>query len=622
MASHSSQQATPALVIGAVGIVFGDVGTSPLYALRAALSTGLTPSSLPDILGVLSLIFWAIALVVGLKYVAIVLRADNEGEGGVLALTQLTLGSASFKLAGILSLMGLAGCALFFGDGVITPAISVLSAVEGLELVAPDLESAILPIALGILVGLFLVQKKGTTKIGRAFGPIMVTWFAVLSALGVASIVKTPEVLAAVDPRYAITLFLAHPTMGLVIFGAVFLCVTGGEALYADLGHFGRKAITGGWLLIVWPSLLLNYFGQGALLLRNPGAAVNPFFLLAPNELLLPLVILATAATVIASQAVISGVFSIARQCQQLGLLPRMRVVHSSEHAIGQVYVPSINWLLCIMTLTLVIGFRSSEALAGAYGVGVSITMALDSILMLIFIFSISTRNRALQIVAISFVLLIEVGFIAGNLLKLTDGGWVPLVLGLSLLTIMQTWRQGREVLVSRTQREDFTLSEFRSLIDRIKPMTIDKTVVFLSSDATRIPRTLVRNIQVNQIRHSQTILLTIVTANVPRVLAGSRARVEEILPGVYRVVCNVGFMEQIDVPALMQEARRHFKELDLRGANYMLSRDDIVTSSRPGMTRIQKALFAFMSRNSEFAGSHFGIPAERIIESGRQVEI
>ena len=375
--------------------------------------------------------------------------------------------------------MGLAGCALFFGDGVITPAISVLSAVEGLELLAPDLESAILPIALGILVGLFLVQKKGTTKIGRAFGPIMVTWFAVLSALGVASIVKTPEVLAAVDPRYAITLFVSHPTMALVIFGAVFLCVTGGEALYADLGHFGRKAITGGWLLIVWPSLLLNYFGQGALLLRDPGAAENPFFLLAPNELLLPLVILATAATVIASQAVISGVFSIARQCQQLGLLPRMRVVHSSEHAIGQVYVPSINWLLCVMTLTLVIGFRSSEALAGAYGVGVSITMALDCILMLIFLFSISARNRALQIAVIGFVLLIETIFIAGNLLKLPDGGWVPLALGLSLLTIMQTWRHGRETLVARTQREDFTLNDFKNLVDRINPATIDKTVVF-----------------------------------------------------------------------------------------------------------------------------------------------
>jgi len=622
MTPHSNQKLSPALVIGAVGIVFGDVGTSPLYALRVVLSTGLNPSSLPDVLGVLSLIFWAIALVVGLKYVAIVLRADNDGEGGVLALTQLTLGSASYKLAGTLSLMGLAGCALFFGDGVITPAISVLSAVEGLELVAPDLKSAIVPIALGILVALFVVQKKGTTTIGRAFGPIMVTWFVTLSALGIASILKTPEVIAAVNPKHAIELFLTYPTMGLVIFGAVFLCVTGGEALYADLGHFGRRTITGGWLLIVWPALLLNYFGQGALLLRNPAAIENPFFLLAPRELLFPLVIMATAATVIASQAVISGVFSIARQCQLLGLLPRMRVVHSSEHAIGQVYVPSINWLLCVMTLALVIGFQSSEALAGAYGVGVSITMALDSILMLIFLFSISTRNRVLQITAISFVLLIETFFIAGNLLKLPDGGWVPLALGLLLLLVMQTWRHGRRELVSRTQREDFTLRDFQALIDRVQPAIVEKTVVFLSSDATRIPRTLARNIQVNQIRHSQTILLTVVTVSIPRVLVGSRTHVEEIFPGIFRIVCNVGFMEQIDVPTLLLEARRQFKELDMRGATYMLSRDDIVTSSRPGMMRILKVLFAFMSRNSEFAGSHFGIPADRIIESGRQVEI
>lgn len=622
MTSHSSQRISPALVIGAVGIVFGDVGTSPLYALRAVLAAGLNPSSLPDVLGVLSLIFWAIALVVGLKYVAIVLRADNEGEGGVLALTQLTLRSASYKLAGTLSLMGLVGCALFFGDGVITPAISVLSAVEGLELVAPDLKSAIVPIALGILVALFVVQKKGTTTIGQAFGPIMVTWFVTLSALGVASIFKTPEVIAAVNPKFAIDLFLAHPTMGLVIFGAVFLCVTGGEALYADLGHFGRRAITGGWLLIVWPALLLNYFGQGALLLRDPAAAENPFFLLAPREFLFPLVILATAATVIASQAVISGVFSIARQCQQLGLLPRMRVVHSSEEAIGQVYVPSINWLLCVMTLTLVIGFGSSESLAGAYGVGVSITMALDSILMLIFLFSISTRNRTLQIIAISFVLMIESLFIAGNLLKLPDGGWVPLALGFFLLLIMQTWQHGRRELVSRTEREDYTMNEFKALLDRINPKIVEKTEIFLSSDTTRIPRTLIRNIQVNQIRHSQTILLTVVTVSRPRVLVGSRTHVEEILPGIYRITCNVGFMEAINIPVLLQEARRQFKELDIKGASYMLSRDDIVTSNRPGMMQIQKRLFAFMSRNSELAGRHFGIPADKIIESGRQVEI
>jgi KUP system potassium uptake protein len=622
MSSSSPQSVTPALVIGAIGIVFGDVGTSPLYALRAVMQTGLDPSLLSDVLGALSLIFWAIALVVGLKYVAIVLRADNDGEGGVLALTQLALARASFKIAGTLSVMGLVGCALFFGDGVITPAISVLSAVEGLELVAPSFEAVIVPLAVGILLALFVIQKKGTTRIGRAFGPIMVTWFLVLAALGVRSILQTPEVLAAADPRYALELLYRHPLVSLAIFGAVFLCVTGGEALYADLGHFGRKAITRGWLLLVWPALLLNYFGQGALLLRDAGAIQNPFFLLAPRELLLPLVCLATAATVIASQAVISGVFSITRQCEQLGLLPRMRIVHSSEQAIGQVYVPFINWMLCLTTLMLVIGFGSSSSLAGAYGVGVSITMALDSVLMLALLGSTTKRYRPALIAVMAFVILIEIGFIAGNLLKLPDGGWVPLALGILLFFVMATWRQGRTVLAAKVRRDDFTLAEFQHLIERTQPAVVEKTAVYLASDSTSVPRALVRNVELNRVLHAQTVLLTVQTAASPRVLAGSRTRMQELLPGVYRIVCTVGFMDHVDVPALTQEARRHFKDLELKGAVYIVGRDDIVTSRRPGMTRIQKALFAFMSRNAEFAGSHFGIPAERILESGRQVEI
>lgn len=622
MSSASTRSVTPALVIGAIGIVFGDVGTSPLYALRAVMQTGLNPLLLPDVLGVLSLIFWAIALVVGLKYVAIVLRADNDGEGGVLALTQLALARTHFNIAGTLSAMGLIGCALFFGDGVITPAISVLSAVEGLELVAPSFEGVVVPLALGILLALFVIQKKGTTRIGRAFGPIMVTWFLVLAALGAHSILQTPEVLVAINPRYALELLYQHPLVALAIFGAAFLCVTGGEALYADLGHFGRKAITQGWLLLVWPALLLNYFGQGALLLRDATAIQNPFFLLAPRELLLPLVCLATAATVIASQAVISGVFSITRQCEQLGLLPRMRIVHSSEQAIGQVYVPFINWMLCLTTLMLVIGFGSSSALAGAYGVGVSITMALDSILMFALLLSTTPRYRSALMAVIVFVLLIELGFIAGNLLKLPDGGWVPLALGLLLFFVMATWRQGRSVLAAKVRRDDFTLPEFQRLIDQIEPAMVEKTAVYLASDSTLVPRALVRNVQLNRVLHAQTVLLTVQTATSPRVLAGSRTRVQELLPGVYRIVCTVGFMDHVDVPALMQEARRHFKDLELKGALYIVGRDDIVTSRRPGMTRIQKALFAFMSRNAEFAGSHFGIPAERILESGRQVEI
>jgi KUP system potassium uptake protein len=612
----------PALVIGAVGVVFGDVGTSPLYALRAVFAAGLDPSALADVLGVLSLIFWSIAFVVGVKYVSIVLRADNEGEGGVLALTQLAIASADARRARLLALMGLAGCALFFGDGVITPAISVLSAVEGLELLAPDLESLVVPVSLGILVSLFLIQKNGTTRISRAFGPVMIVWFATLALLGAASIAKTPAVLAAVDPRYALAMLQTHPLLALAIGGAVFLCVTGGEALYADLGHFGRRAIARGWMLVVWPALVINYFGQGALLLRDGAALENPFFLLAPREWLFSMVLLATCATVIASQAVISGVFSIARQCQHLGYLPRMRVVHSSEHSIGQVYVPFINWMLCLFTLLLVVGFGSSGALAGAYGVGVSITMTLDSLLMLALLAATRPPYRAAQGLLIGLVLLFEIFFVAGNVQKLDAGGWVPLLFGSSILLLMLTWRAGREAVAARTSREDYTPAQFRALVERLQPAVVDKTVVFLASDPDLIPRTLVRNLQVNRVLHSQTLVMTVSTAAVPRVALGSRTRVQELAPGIYRIVCTVGFMDRIDVPALLQESRRLFKEIDLKGVVYVLGRDDVVTSGRTTLSAPQKALFAFMSRNAEFAGSHLGIAADRIVESGGQVAI
>ncbi len=622
MSSSPRQDISPALIIGAVGIVFGDVGTSPLYALRAVFAAGLDPTALGDVLGVLSLIFWSIAVVVGLKYVTIVLRADNEGEGGVLALTQLAIAHAGARRAGVLALMGLAGCALFFGDGVITPAISVLSAVEGLELVAPDLERLVVPISLGILISLFVIQKKGTTRIGRAFGPVMISWFATLALLGALSIAKAPEVLAAVDPRHAVAMFASHPGIALAIVGAAFLCVTGGEALYADLGHFGRRAIAHGWMLIVWPALVINYFGQGALLLRDGAALANPFFLLAPRDWLFPLVVLATCATVIASQAVISGVFSIARQCQHLGYLPRMRVVHSSEHSIGQVYVPFINWMLCLLTLLLVLGFGSSESLAGAYGVGVSITMALDSVLMIALLQTTAPKRRGLQLILIGSVLLLELFFIAGNAQKLAAGGWVPIVFGSTVLLLMLTWRTGREAVSARTSREDYTATQFNALIERLRPAVVEKTVVFLASDPDLVPRTLVRNLQVNRVLHSQTLIMTVTTAAVPRVALGSRTRVQEIMPGVYRIVCTVGFMDRIDVPALLQESRRLFKEIDLKGVVYVLGRDDVVTSGRTTMTGLQKALFAFMSRNAEFAGNHLGIAADRIVESGGQVAI
>jgi KUP system potassium uptake protein len=589
MASSRAVSPSLALVIGAMGVVFGDVGTSPLYAFRAVFTvSGLSPAELANIQGVLSLVFWSIASVVALKYVTIVLRADNDGEGGVLALMQLARGSAGTRAAVPLTLMGLIGCALFFGDGVITPAISVLSAVEGLELAAPSLAGSVVPITVVILLVLFRLQRKGTERIGRAFGPIMLLWFTVLAVLGTLSIVQSPEVLVAVHPAYAFALFIDHPGIALAVFGAVFLCVTGGEALYADLGHFGRPAIARAWYFLVWPALLLNYFGQGALLLRDPAALASPFYKLAPAAMVLPLVLLATAATVIASQAVISGVFSIARQCQQLGFLPRMRIVHSSEEAIGQVYVPFVNWALCLMTLLLVVAFGSSDRLAGAYGV----------------------------------VLALEALYILGNLQKIGDGGWVPLALGSTLFFLMQTWRSGRDVVASRTAREDLRPAEFVALVDRLQPTVVDRTVVFLSGNAELMPRTLVRNLQTNRVLHAQTIVMTLHTASVPRVDFGSRVRLHELRPGLYRVVATIGFMDRPDIPALLREAQRRHKELELRGAAYVIGRDDVVTTGRSDFTRLQKALFAFMSRNAEFAGDHFGIPAEQILESGGQVAI
>ncbi|MEY4356792.1 MAG: hypothetical protein RL469_118 [Pseudomonadota bacterium] len=597
------------LVVGALGVVFGDVGTSPLYALRTVFADShLDPADLGNILGVLSLIFWSILLIVAVKYVLIVLKADNEGEGGVLALTQLTVHSADRRLIAVLSFIGLAGCSLFFGDGVITPAISVLSAVEGLEIVAPDLEHAVIPIAAVVLLGLFSVQKRGTDTIGKAFGPIMIIWFTTLAVLGVRSIVQNPEVLVAVNPLYAISLVQTHFVLSLTIFGAVFLCVTGGEALYADLGHFGRPAISWAWFIGVLPALLLNYFGQGALLLREPDALKNPFYLLAPQEVILPLVLLSTAATVIASQAVISGVFSICRQCQLLGYLPRMRIVHSSESSIGQVYLPSVNWALCICTLILVAGFQSSDALAGAYGIGVSITMVIDSVLMLSLLWTMRKGVNVAQMVVLGLVLIIELLFVLGNSAKITSGGWFPLIFGLALLTAMRTWQRGRSELAKRTSREDYTPHKFQELLESTRPVTV--------------PRTLVRNVKYNGVIHAQTVVLNLQTAPVPRVLRGSTTRSEMLMPGLYRIWAQVGFMETPDVPKLLRDAQRTWKDLDLHDVTYFLGRDDIVLTNQGNLPLWRKRLFAFMSRNSAFAGTHFGLEASKVVESGAQVEL
>jgi KUP system potassium uptake protein len=482
--------------------------------------------------------------------------------------------------------------------------------------------SLVVPISLGILIALFAIQSKGSGKIGRSFGPVMLIWFLTLAVLGSLAIVRAPQVLAAVNPWYALTLLETHPLLALTIFGAVFLCVTGGEALYADLGHFGRPAIARAWLFVVWPALLLNYFGQGALVLLDPTAVKNPFYLLAPPVLTIPLVLLAAMATVIASQAVITGVFSIARQCQLLGYLPRMRIVQSSADSIGQVYLPFVNAMLCLSTLLLVLGFGTADNLSGAYGVGISITMVIDTILMLSLLSVAPMRWRRSQIAALAIVLLVELLFVAGNLPKLPSGGWFPLLFGGTLLAIMLTWQTGRKAVARRTAREELTTAQFKALLEKHQPQLVDKTVIFLSSKADLIPRTLVRNIRTNGILHQQTIVMTVQVAAVPRVALGARTRVTEVLPHVFRVVARVGFMDQLDVPVLLREAQRLRKDLNTKHAVYVIGHDAVVTAGSSSLLRLQKLLFAFMSRNEALAGNHFGIAAHSIVESGGQVEI
>ena len=615
--------ASVALSLSALGVVFGDIGTSPLYALKACFSeVGDVAIGVSSVLGVLSLIFWSLALIISLKYVSIVLRADNRGEGGVLALTTLVLEQGPRVQQGAVAALGLVGCALFFGDGSITPAISVLSAVEGLEVVAPALSRVVLPLALLCLLVLFKVQWRGTSHIGRMFGPVMLVWFVVLAVLGGISVAGNPQVLAALNPGYAVGFFVQHSGVALAVFGAVFLSVTGGEALYADLGHFGRTPIASAWFFVAWPALLLNYFGQGALLLRDPAALRNPFYLLAPDWAQLLLVILATCATIIASQAVISGVFSIAQQCKQLGYLPRLRVVQSSADAVGQVYVPSINWLLCAVTVGLVLTFGSSTNLASAYGVGVSMTMLIDSVLMLLLLSVAASRAARLQFVALIGVAVIETGFVLGNLGKIPSGGWFPLLYGLAVYGLMRTWQDGRATVSRQLAAEERPVQRFLADVAIQAPARVPLTAVFLGSNPDTIPRTLVRNVRLNGVLHERTILLTITTERVPHVMRGGRLKVNTLAPGLFRVHAHVGFMERADVPRLLRDAQVLGLECRTEDAVFFLGRDDIVPTSPRGMGQLRKKLFVFLANNSEFAGAHFGIPANRIIELGGQIEI
>ena len=613
------------LTLGALGVVFGDIGTSPLYAVRECFSehTGIvvTPA---NVIGLLSLIVWSLILIVSVKYIGFMLRADHRGEGGGLALLTLVAprGSEKTRLGRFIIPLGLFGAALLYGDSMITPAISVLSAVEGLSVATPVFEPFVVPIAIMVLFGLFVVQRRGTSAVARVFGPIMVLWFSILFCLGLYRAIAAPEVLTALSPMPGLHFMIENRGAAFIALGAVFLSVTGGEALYADMGHFGKKPIRLAWFTLVLPALLVNYFGQGALLLTQPEAASNPFFLMAPSWARYPLVFVATMATVIASQAVISGAFSITRQALQLGYCPRLEVRHSSAHEIGQIYVPPVNWLLLVCTIGLVLGFESSSNLAGAYGVAVSMTMVTATVL-----FYVCARQRwgwglLPTTLVTGLFLIVESAFLGSNLLKVSHGGWFPLIVGAAIYLLMITWRDGRRLLAETLKKEDLPVDLFLRDVERRKMVRVPGTAIFMSSALSGIPRTLGHNLKHNKILHERVILLTVVTEEVPRVAPEDRVHVEPFSQGFTRVILHYGFMEEPDVPAALAAAAERGVEYKPMDTTFFLGRETIVVGKADAMARWRKRLYALMARNAEEATKHYRIPVNRVVELGIQLAI
>jgi KUP system potassium uptake protein len=613
----------PALVLAAIGVVFGDIGTSPLYTMKEAFRPGHGLAINADnVIGALSMVFWVLMLVVSFKYVLFILRADNKGEGGMLALTALTqrVLHDRRKLARLALLLGVFGAALFYGDGVITPAISVLSAVEGLEVAAPALHPYIVPVSLAVLTGLFFVQRHGTARIGAWFGPIVLLWFLVLAVLGAIAIARMPAVLAALNPLHAFTFFWGHGLTGFFALGTVVLAITGAEALYADMGHFGRRPIQVGWSAIVLPALTLNYFGQGALLLSDPETVRNPFYLLAPDWLLYPLVALATAATIIASQAVITGAFSVTRAAVQLGFLPRVPVIHTSE-ALGQVYIPVVNWALFVIIVLLVLLFRSSGGLASAYGIAVTTDMIITTTLALAVMVWHWKLPWYLMIFPVMFYVN-DITFFAANIIKVADGGWFPLAIAAFIFLLMTTWKRGRETLYRRIKDNLMPLDPFLESLKLEMPARVPGTAVFLSAQPDMVPHALIHNLKHNKVLHERVVILTIEMADIPRVDRSERLQVREPVDGVWRVVARLGFKDEPNVPALLRACGAHGLEIDPLEVSYFLSRETLLVSKRRGMARWRRQLFFAMARNAESAMEFFRLPTNRVIELGAQIEI
>jgi KUP system potassium uptake protein len=621
---QNSKSSLAALTLGAIGVVYGDIGTSVLYAVKAVFETGHVPFTQANVYGILSIFFWTLTVIVSLKYVVLVLRADNNGEGGLIAMLALASQAVKDKprLRQVLLGVGIFGTSLFYGDGVITPAISVLSAVEGLEIVSPAFKDWVIPLTLVVLFCLFAVQKRGTGGIGKFFGPITLIWFIVIAALGVSHIVKHPEILRALSPTHAVSFMFHHVGTTFIILGAVVLCVTGAEALYADLGHFGKKPIRLAWFSVVMPALTLNYFGQGALLLARPEAVKNPFFLMAPDWMQLPLVILATGATVVASQALITGAFSVTKQVVQLGYLPRLNVQHTSVRDTGQIYIPAVNWGLFVAIVLAVVLFRSSTALGAAYGIAVTLDMLITTVLTFFVIRYGWGYPLALCIAATGWFFVVDVTFFLSNMLKLVDGGWFPLMIGGFIFTLMMTWSRGRSILKEKLREDAIDLPSFLESVFQAPPVRVPGTAVFLTAEPGAVPNAMLHNLKHNKVLHDHNLFVTVRNHEVPWVGLDRRAEIESLGHDCWQVILHYGFKNDPDVPRALEQIRARGCEIEPMTTSYFLSRDTVVPTIGSGMATWREKLFAQMHHNAGAAADFLKLPSNSVVELGSKVEI